>query len=271
MWIEKIQDYCRQYNIPIEYFPELISDPKVVPMIRGKAFEFSVLIALRYLLDSKNWQIEKLNINAQSTIPDEDLTITHIPTGKNFTIECKLSAKEKYDLIPKYGLFKIQVKCMRSRTLGEEKVKTLAPLWGLSESILKVHNDQYLPKDFDLLVTSIGNAFYTTESSSGNYIWNPNKSAIDFLQSQNPLLKLDNPNELKDFAFNQMYVARSSDLAVSEKNQIKCSRKKCSHQANCGFIPNYPNIFFDLSTLKVLHPWYPLDQCLELLEKMVNS
>jgi hypothetical protein len=42
-WIQSLINYCQEYNIPIEYLGDTLYDPKVVPMIRGKAFEFSVL------------------------------------------------------------------------------------------------------------------------------------------------------------------------------------------------------------------------------------
>ncbi len=45
-WEEKVKEYCEKYNIPVLYLAETLYEPKVVPMIRGKAFEFSVMMAL---------------------------------------------------------------------------------------------------------------------------------------------------------------------------------------------------------------------------------
>ena len=37
-WQQKIKQYCEKYNIPVLYIAETMYEPKVVPMIRGKAF-----------------------------------------------------------------------------------------------------------------------------------------------------------------------------------------------------------------------------------------
>lgn len=42
-WQQKIEEYCEKYNIPISYLAETLLEPKVVPMIRGKGFEFSAM------------------------------------------------------------------------------------------------------------------------------------------------------------------------------------------------------------------------------------
>ncbi|PIW74711.1 MAG: restriction endonuclease, partial [Candidatus Portnoybacteria bacterium CG_4_8_14_3_um_filter_44_15] len=49
-WDKKVKEYCEKYNIPIFYLAETLYEPKVVPMIRGKAFEFSVMMALQEIL-----------------------------------------------------------------------------------------------------------------------------------------------------------------------------------------------------------------------------
>ena len=43
-------------------------------------------------------------------------------------------------------------------------VKKLAPVMGIPEEQLQVHNDQYTPDSFDFIITSIGNAFYETDA-----------------------------------------------------------------------------------------------------------
>lgn len=43
----------------------VLNEPKVVPMIRGKAFEFSVLEKLKDIFPGKKWDIEKMLVNAQ--------------------------------------------------------------------------------------------------------------------------------------------------------------------------------------------------------------
>ncbi len=262
-WVEEIKSYCEEYQIPIEYLADVLSEPKVVPMIRGKAFEFTALLALRRTLPSDEFDVVKTPMNAQSGFHDEDVVVFHKPTQTRITIECKLSAKGRFKHT-KTG-YQIGVKCMRSRTLGEGRVGQLAPLWGISEEQLAIHNDQYLPSNFDIVLTSLGNAFYETDEQSGKFIWSPSADAVKFLRE----LKGDNI-DLKEFAFNRIYLARSLDLAIHEKNKITCTRKKCSDKQNCGFIPNYPLIAFDEDTAKPSYPWYSIDDCKEFMDVVVQ-
>ena len=157
-WEEKVKDYCEKYNIPVLYLAETLYEPKVVPMIRGKAFEFSVMMALQEILPKDKWQVDKPMMNAQTGLHDIDVRVLHKPTGKVISVECKLAKKGGYRMFAD-GHSEIRVKCMRSRTLGAAKVKELAPKFGVSEKVLSIHNDQYLPADFDIVISSIGNAF----------------------------------------------------------------------------------------------------------------
>jgi len=283
-WEQKIREFCLKYNIPLEYLPELLMDPKVLPMIRGKAFEYSALLKFRECLDSRQWDVQKLTINPQFGLHDQDVTISHFETGINIKLECKLSAKGKKRVLSDknkefYGLdkncsyFQIDIKCMRSRTLGEQRVNILAPILGVSETTLKVHNDQYVPTDFDVVVTSISNAFYVTDPQTGLYEWKPDKTAIKFLKTlaSKSEFVYEDLSELKDFAFNCVYIARSDNLAVSVENGVKCSRKKCLDRDNCGFIPNYPKITFDLSTGEPLPPWFEIENCNRVLDSFLPS
>ena len=195
VWIRKVIEYCEYYNIPLKYLAETMSEPKVVPMIRGKAFEFSIMLLLQSILPSNEWNVSKININAQSGFHDVDVQVIHLPSKKNLTIECKLASKESYRT--KDGHSEVEVKCMRSRTLGISKVASLAPKLGITEEVLTIHNDQYLPEDFDVVITSLGNAFYRTDKLTGKFEWQPTKREIEFLET------LAGPNiaNLKDFAF----------------------------------------------------------------------
>ena len=92
-WTKKIEEFCNHYNIPIEYLPETVNEPKVIPMVRGKAFEFSALIKLQKILDPKVWEVRKDVMNAQLGQHDEDVTIIHLPTKKRLSVECKLAKK----------------------------------------------------------------------------------------------------------------------------------------------------------------------------------
>ncbi|PJF39944.1 MAG: restriction endonuclease [Phototrophicales bacterium] len=261
-WIEDLEQFCEKYNIPLDFLAETLNEPKVVPMIRGKAFEFSVMLALQHVLPQDEFTIEKNPMNAQRGIHDEDVLVIHKPSGSLIRVECKLAAKGRF-AHQKDGSNEIRVKCMRSRTLGAEMVKNLAPQWGVSEDLLSIHNDQYLPHDFDVVVTSIGNAFYVTNENTQQFEWGPSEDGIIFLHNLGG--NLDN---LKDFAFNKMYVARSADLSVTEHNGVKCTRKKCSQPHDCGFIPNYPKIIFEPGQTQPAQHWIELDDSVDLFRSI---
>lgn len=157
-WIHEIEEFCRTYNVPIEYLARVLYEPKVVPMIRGKAFEFTVMLALQEILSSTIFEVKKVPLNAQLNYHDEDVAIIDPASNTIINVECKLAAKGKYRVFTG-GRSEIRVKCMRSRTLGPKMVDRLAYEWGVDRDQLGVHNDQYLPTNFDIVVASIGNAF----------------------------------------------------------------------------------------------------------------
>lgn len=265
-WKDKILEFCEKYNIPLLYIAETMYEPKVVPMIRGKAFEFSVMIVLQEILPKEDWIIDKPVMNAQSGFHDVDVRVVHKPSKKIVRVECKLAKKASYRQFSDNHI-ELRVKCMRSRTLGTAKVKELAPKLKVRESVLSIHNDQYLPADFDIVVSSIGNAFYRTDEQTGQFEWAPTKEETEFLQKLNPLSK----TILKDFAFRTMYVAKTQDIAISKHNNVKCTRGKCRNKNNCGFIPNYPIIKFDLKTNRPSNGWVPIEESLSLFEDFVSS
>jgi hypothetical protein len=264
-WIKKVVDYCEYYNIPLSFLAETMSEPKVVPMIRGKAFEFSLMLILQNILPKNEWDVSKIIINAQSGLHDVDVQVIHRPTGKRISVECKLADKESFGI--KDGFSKVQVKCMRSRTLGPEKVAALAPKLGIHPDVLTIHNDQYLPEDFDLVITSIGNAFYRTNKSTGKFEWKPTQREIEFLKK----LSGGKATNLKDFAFNKIYVARSIDLAIGTVAGVDCTRRKCGNKSHCGFIPNYPYIYFDPRTYKPIRTWVELEDSLSLFQSLTQQ
>src|SRR3989338_2937159 len=119
--LKKIQDYCRKYDIAIKYLLDVISDLKVIPMIRGKSFEFSVSDLLKSKL-SKNWKVENLNINAQQGTHDIDVQITRINDKKKIRVECKLTKNDSFQINQEGA--EIRVKCMRSRTFSDNPAAT---------------------------------------------------------------------------------------------------------------------------------------------------
>lgn len=265
-WQQKVKEYCEKYNIPTFYLAETLYEPKVVPMIRGKAFEFSVMIVLQEFLPKDEWEVNKPIMNAQIGFHDIDVRVFHKPTKKVVRVECKLAKKGGYRLFSD-GHSEIRVKCMRSRTLGSAKVKELAPKLGISESVLAIHNDQYLPADFDIVISSSGNAFYRTDNKTGLFEWRPTKTEEEFLQKLNP----SNEEDLKDFAFRKMYVAKTEDLAIGYNSGVVCTRDKCKNKTNCGFIPNYPIIYFDLKMNKPTNGWVSIEDSLSLFKCFVGK
>lgn len=265
-WQHKVEEYCQKYNIPTLYLAETLYEPKVLPMIRGKAFEFTVMLALQEFLPQNEWKISKATMLEEIGFHDTDIRVFHKRTGKGVRVECKLAKKEGYRLRSDKSS-EVFVKCMRSRTLGAAKVKEIAPKLGVSEESLLVHNDQYVPADFDVVVTSIGNAFYRTDKETGLYEWRPTRAEEEFLLK----LKPASQENLKDFAFRRMYVARTQYLAAKSDTGIVCSRKGCKNKTNCGFIPNYPIIHFDAKTNKPTTPWMTIEESVNLFRRFITS
>lgn len=263
-WQQKLEDYCKKYNIPVFYLAETLYEPKVVPMIRGKAFEFSVMMVLQEILPAKEWLVDKLVMNAQSGFHDIDVRVQHISTGKIIRVECKLAKKGGFRQFPD-GRCEIRVKCMRSRTLGIAKVKELAPKLGVSETVLSIHNDQYLPADFDVVITSIGNAFYVTDKKTGLFEWKPTKQGSDFLK----MIVGSFTGDLRDFAFNTIFIANTKDLAINN-NSVLCTRGACINKKNCGFIPNYPIINFDRNSNTPNYGWVSIRNCEKIFKEFVS-
>jgi hypothetical protein len=81
-WIKAVETFCQAYNIPLEYLAQTLYEPKVIPMIRGKAFEFSVLLVLQTTLPKAEFEVQKVAMNAQVGQHDEDVVVFHLPTQK---------------------------------------------------------------------------------------------------------------------------------------------------------------------------------------------
>ena len=92
-WEDKLIDFCKRYDLEIEYLAEVLNDPKVVPMIRGKSFEFSAKKYLAEILSDK-YKVINPRLNAQTGQHDIDIAITNTHTGKKYSVECKLASKD---------------------------------------------------------------------------------------------------------------------------------------------------------------------------------
>lgn len=197
-WQDKLEEFCQRYDLEIEYLAEVLNDPKVVPMIRGKSFEFSAKKHLSKILSDK-YKVTNPRLNAQTGQHDIDIAITNTQTDKKYSVECKLASKGSFNakvvkdknlsLFEEYSEYysslQLKVKCMRSRTLGEQAAKQKSKITGLDYDLLMIHNDQYIPGEFDLVITSIANAFYETDEKDGLFYWHPPENSKLFLEMLN--------------------------------------------------------------------------------------
>ncbi|MEK7104308.1 MAG: hypothetical protein AAB842_02825, partial [Patescibacteria group bacterium] len=79
-----------------------------------------------------------------------------------------------------------------------------------------------------------------------------------------------NRENLRDFTFKTMFVAKASDLTIG-KNGIICTRGLCKNKKACGFIPNYPIITFNKKTNKPINKWVSIKESLSLFEDFIKS
>lgn len=145
---KSIQEYCSTYNIPQEHLLDILEDQKVLPMIRGKATEYIGAVVLKRTLDSRDWSVEKLNLNPQPGTRDEDISITHRRTGLRLKAETKNAVRGKFSLGTRQTrAAHFSVKCHRSRSNFEH-----------------AYNDRYRVDEFDILLCNISNAIFRGKS-----------------------------------------------------------------------------------------------------------
>lgn len=264
--LRELIDYCEYYHVPFEHVVDTMHALKVVPMIRGIGFEYVAFERLKGLLSQEVWKVEKPLINAQSEIQDIDVLITNIATDRKITIECKLAGKNSFKM-PRLGQGIVKIKCMRSRTVGEEAARTLSRRYGVSVDNVLNHADNYRPVDFDFVITSIGNAFWRT-TSDGQYVFRLKPEELEFLRIlfRDYTLTVD---QLRRKTFDYLLIARSSRLAVLPENHVRCVRRRCIRAGtseNCGFIPNYPIV--NLNDTEV---WRPIERAEEVFQNFVDE
>ena len=145
-----ITEYCRRYNIPKESLLDILEDQKVLPMIRGKATEYVGAAFLKQALETREWSVEKLNLNPQQSVFDEDVSVTFRRTGSRLKVETKTAGRGSFKMASRSieGPH-IKVKCHRSRSNLKRQSAT---------------NDRYLVGEFDLLLSNISNAIFRGKS-----------------------------------------------------------------------------------------------------------
>jgi len=142
---QELIKYCNTYKIPMEYVFDILEDQKVVPMIRGKATEYTTLLLLTSLLNPHEWSVAKLNLNAQTGMHDEDVSVTHQRSGIIIKIECKNACRGSFKFSSRCAIKDphCSIKCHKSRSTISKASTT---------------NDKYLVGDFDIVISNLSNA-----------------------------------------------------------------------------------------------------------------
>src|SRR3989338_3987511 len=146
--------------------------------------------------------------------------------NKKIRIECKLAGKDSFNHEPDNTTFK--VKCMRSRTISDNEVATrMAKKYNVDRKMVLYHADNYREDDFDYVIASMGNAFWTTKNKK--YVFEHTDNDIVSLSNLFPKYfgKLRDQKEFRKKAFNFLLIARSKDITITNKNKIKPSRGLC--------------------------------------------
>ena len=173
-----IQEYCETYNIPEDNLLDILEDQKVLPMIRGKATEYIGAAVLRQALDPRDWSVDKLNLNPQSGIYDEDVSITYRRTGKRLKAETKNAVRGSFTLGTKMNPNEhFKVKCHKSRS-----------------HLTRATNDRYIVGDFDVLLCNVSNSIFRGKALDRGLPLIDNDEAIEWLKSH---YKVNTDDELR--------------------------------------------------------------------------
>lgn len=234
---DKLLKYCKKFNVPLESLFEILEDQKVTPMIRGKAMEYNASQILEKILPRAIWSVQKLNLNAQTGLYDEDISITHRRTGIILKVESKSAVR---------GSFK-DGKKSRSLSVPFFMVKSHR-----SRSNIKLagsSNDRYSVDSFDILITNTSNAVFQG-NTVGEY------------------LEVIHDKELKKLLYEFYEVNTDEDLITACENDWRyCVPKDIAVN---GFIPRTPYV-----KLENDDNWKPLskieDRLLDVVEEKRKS
>ena len=229
----QLLDYCRKFNIPLEFLFEILEDQKVTPMIRGKAMEYNAFLLLEKHLPKTVWSVQKLNLNAQPGIYDEDISITHRRTGVILKVESKSAVRSSISDGKRTKILKVphfNVKCHRSRS----NIK----LAGTS-------NDRYSVDSFDVLVTNTSNAIFESNTVG---------EKLEVIYNE----------ELKKLLFEFYNVSTDDDLIQACENDWRFAIPK--DIAVEGFIPRTPYV-----KLENDENWRPISQLERKLLQVVKD
>lgn len=163
-----ITEYCRTYNIPKENLLDILEDQKVLPMIRGKATEYVGAAFLRQVLEPREWSIEKLNLNPQASVIDEDVSITFRRTGTRLKAETKNAVRGSFRLKSRRQASPFfTVKCHKSRSNLKRQNTT---------------NDRYIVGEFDVLLCNVSNSLFRGKALESGLPLISDPAAVDWLK-----------------------------------------------------------------------------------------
>ncbi|MDR1937285.1 MAG: hypothetical protein LBQ73_02140 [Tannerellaceae bacterium] len=230
---DRCLEYCTKYNVPVEFLFEILEDQKVTPMIRGKAAEYNAFLSLKHILPRTVWGVQKLNLNAQTGIHDEDISITHRRTGVILKVESKSAVRGSISNGQRSRILKVphfKVKSHRSRS---------------NIQLADASNDRYSVDSFDVLIINTSNAIF-----QGNTVG-------EYLEVVHDAI-------LKKMLYEFYSVSSDKDLIMACENDWRY----CIPQdiAIDGFIPRTPYVKLVDDT-----HWKPLSQIEERLSSVVEE
>jgi hypothetical protein len=229
----RVLAYCQKFNVPLEFLFEILEDQKVTPMIRGKAMEYNVFLKLLETLPRSTWSVQKLNLNAQTGLHDEDVSVTHRRTGIILKVESKSAVRGSINSGLRARHFKVphfKVKCHRSRS---------------NIQLAGTSNDRYSVDSFDIIVTNTTNAVF-----EGNTV--------------GETLELIHNASLKEMLFHHYSVNNERDLVTACENDWRFCIP--SDIAVDGFIPRTPYVLLENDK-----SWRSLDELEERLLTVVEE
>lgn len=202
-------------------------------MIRGKAMEYNAFLLLKSILPRKTWSIQKLNLNPQTGLYDEDISVTHRRTGIILKVESKSAVRGSISDGKRSRNIKephFSVKCHRSRS---------------NIKLAEASNDRYSVDSFDILVTNTINAIFQG-NTVGEY------------------LEIVHDENIKKMLYDFYHIDSDSELIKScEDDWRYCIPKDIAVE---GFIPRTPYVKLDND-----ENWKPLSKIEDRLLQVVED
>ncbi|MDO4583327.1 MAG: hypothetical protein Q4D62_04395 [Planctomycetia bacterium] len=226
--VEFLAAYCEEYNVPIHFLREILTDQKVIPMIRGKAMEYNAFLRLKDILPKNTWSVQKLNLNAQPGYYDEDIGIVHRRTGTLLKVESKSAMRGSFTSGKRCKIMRdvphFKIKCHRSRS---------------NIQLLETSNDRYSVDSFDLLLSTPENSLYKKGSISEHF-------------------EICTSPDLQKILYGYYRVNDEKDLILASRNDWRFAIPNTI--AENGYIPRTP--YVQLSHDPHWHPMRELEPCL---------